>query len=370
MTPNQKNKKRVKEQSLPICSTLILVLNVTLFVFMWRAGQGDVSSIASLFGAKENSRILAGEWWRFVTPIFLHGSVEHLLVNGLSLYWFGFSIERLYGSRRYLLLYLFAGIISFIVSYWRSPVPSLGASGAIFGLVGAGLVFPLRYRDRIPEKARSRILSQLLTMAAINLGIGFTLKQVDNWAHLGGLAGGAIAALFLTPEILDDRPYERRRETLLNFAVVAATLLIAFCGVRQWNAPKLISITLHADNPWWHIEIPLEWRQETDGIRLPSGANLLLIDSVQASDKARLLLQALPRADTPQQALKVGSFPAVRVSQKEGDKIVDAYVISAYGESIALILASSEKAYPQAKLELERAVQGIQVRRAPQNSTP
>lgn len=60
----------------------------------------------------------------------------------------------------------------------------------------------------------------------------------------------------------------------------------------------------------------------------------------------------------------------MRVSQKEGDKIVDAYVISAYGESIALILASSEKAYPQAKLELERAVQGIQVRRAPQNSTP
>lgn len=365
MTAKYSNEKQNEAQALPLCSILILAINATVFAFMWRAGRGDVASVASLFGAKENARIYAGEWWRFVTPIFLHGGFEHLLVNSLSLFWFGFSMERLYGSRRYLLLYLFAGAVSFMVSYWRSPYPSLGASGAIFGLVGAGLAFPLRYRDKIPEQARSRILSQLLTMAAINLGVGFTLKQVDNWAHLGGLAGGVVAALFLTPEMLDDRPAYRRRDVLLNLSVTTAILLTGLCGALQRNAPKFVSITIHPENPWWSLSAPADWKREGMGFLLPSGASLILLDSFQASEQGRILLEELARSEAPKQAAKAGAFPAARFQERAEDKVAEACVISAYGESIALLVIAPEAALPQAKQEMDQALQGVEIRRAP-----
>src|SRR5581483_6443175 len=105
--------------------------------------------------------------------------------NSLFLYCFGAQIETLYGWRKYLIIYLVAGVAGNLFSFLLSPGPSLGASGALFGLVGAGIVFPLRFRSLVPARARAEILRQLLTVVVVNLMIGFMPgSHIDNWAHL------------------------------------------------------------------------------------------------------------------------------------------------------------------------------------------
>ena len=161
--------------------TLTMQIVIALVFFaMWKAGNGDVAMVSQAFGAKDKQLIDAGQKWRFVTPIFLHGSLLHIAVNSISLWTLGAQIERIYGGRRYFLVYMIAGITGNLASYVSTPGPSLGASGAIFGLVGAGLIFPIRFRKLIPDAARNRILNQLFWVAAINLAIGFSVKGMDN----------------------------------------------------------------------------------------------------------------------------------------------------------------------------------------------
>ena len=129
--------------------------------------------MAYLFGDKENDLIRAGQWWRLITPIFLHGGWGHLIANGLTLLMLGIPMERIYGPRKFFLIYMLAGITGNLFSFWFSTVPSLGASGALYGLMGAGLVFPLRFKERIDPRARKEILTQLGRAAIINIGNQF-----------------------------------------------------------------------------------------------------------------------------------------------------------------------------------------------------
>ena len=115
------------------------------------------------YGAKDNSAILAGQYWRFVTPIFLHANLLHVGLNMLNFFILGIFIERLFGHLRFLLIYLVTGVISVIASFYFAPQEvSVGASGAIFGVVGAYSVFIVMHRRafssrRYPNTSLARI---------------------------------------------------------------------------------------------------------------------------------------------------------------------------------------------------------------------
>lgn len=141
------------------------------------------------YGAKVNSLILEGEYWRFITPLFLHGSLTHLLVNCYSLYILGSLVERLYGRSRFIVSYLVAGILGNLCSFLFVPGPSVGASGAIFGLMGILLYFGLEK----PVQFKVYFGSSIITSILINLVYGFTSTGIDNFAHMGGLIGGFLA---------------------------------------------------------------------------------------------------------------------------------------------------------------------------------
>ena len=220
---------------LPAITYALLLIMALVFAAMWRAGHGDVTRVAYLFGDKEKDLILAGQYWRLVTAIFLHGSPVHLFVNSLSLYWLGSQMEIIYGSRKYLLIFLAAGVAGNLLSLMLSPAPSLGASGAIFGLVGAGLIFPMRYRALVPAQTRSQILSQLLLVTIVNLGIGYADRNIDNMAHIGGLLGGGFMALFLIPDVLESGPRSRAADAALSAAVTAALLVVVWAAFSQWR---------------------------------------------------------------------------------------------------------------------------------------
>lgn len=158
-------------------------------------------------GWKDTSQIAAGEYWRLVTPLFLHGGLVHLFFNGYALYIIGPQVERLFGYLRFAAIYLLSGIAGVIASMAFNPnVPSVGASGAIFGLLGALMVYLYRNRSLLGGVGRRR-LSAVLQVAVLNLLIGLA-PNIDNWGHVGGLVGGAALTWLVGPLFVLHNEYD------------------------------------------------------------------------------------------------------------------------------------------------------------------
>jgi rhomboid protease GluP len=182
-----------------------------------------------VLGAKENGLIDAGQYWRLVGAMFLHANLIHIFFNSFALYALGPESERIYGAPRFLALYFLAGIGGSVASYLLSPAPAVGASGAIFGLIGSLGVFYYLNRATLGEFGRAQLQS-MVAIAVINLIIGFSSAGViDNWGHLGGLIAGALAGVALAPRLrLDPRfypPVLARSAPPWGWAAVAALFI-------------------------------------------------------------------------------------------------------------------------------------------------
>ncbi len=239
------------QRATPVTNVLI-VLNVILFVVMsWVNGgnrwealfYGADYGVLVAFGAKTNGLLQAGEWFRLITPIFLHIGLLHLVLNSYALWNIGPMVERLYGSARYLLLYLLTGVggnlASWLSGVWRQDniTVGAGASGAIFGLFGVLAVFGYRYRSELPPGFSQAIKRGVLPVIAINLLIGYSLRFVDNSAHVGGLLAGAILTL-LIPYL----PPGAKRVSLLGLVLLAVctlTVAVSLVAAYQHRAPHL-----------------------------------------------------------------------------------------------------------------------------------
>lgn len=193
------------------------------------------------YGAKFNDAILKGQYWRFVTPIFLHANILHISLNMLNFAILGIFIERIFGHLRFLLIYLVTGVISVIASFYFAPQEvSVGASGAIFGLVGAYSVFVLVHR-RAFRRGGIPALTWLIVIIGINLGLGLIIPNVDNYAHVGGFVGGCILGWCFTPfyvlkagkgkAVLTDI-HSLSHRWPLALLTIAVTLLIAIMAVH------------------------------------------------------------------------------------------------------------------------------------------
>jgi rhomboid protease GluP len=159
-------------------------------------------------GAKSNAAIkLRGEYYRLLSAMFLHAGLFHIGFNAYALYALGPETERLYGTPRFLALYFISGLASSIASYALTPSDGVGASGAIFGLIGGLAAFYYTSRRLLGEIARRQIGS-LITVIMINLFIGFSTPRIDNTAHIGGLIGGALVGWLIAPRFeVDERIY-------------------------------------------------------------------------------------------------------------------------------------------------------------------
>ena len=177
----------------PRLTYVLLAINIAVFV----AQNLTDRELWFYLGAKINEFIFVGEWWRLITPMFLHIGLLHIAVNSYSLFIFGPQVEAVFGYRRFLAVYLLSGVAGVVLSFAMSPNPSVGASGAIFGLVGAMLVYFFRHRRLFGELGRRRLVD-IAMVAGINLLIGLS-PGIDNWGHIGGLLGGAILAWLIGP---------------------------------------------------------------------------------------------------------------------------------------------------------------------------
>lgn len=183
-------------------TVVLLAVNVLLWVALEATGGSQNTGNLLNFGAKYGPAIADGEWWRLVFPIFLHIGFFHLVANSFALLIFGGMAERTFGSPAYAGIYLLAGVAGNVASYWgdlwSGPTVGAGASGAVFGIIGAFATYLLLNRRMLGQLGRQSFTS-ILAIIGINILLGLAIPGIDNAAHLGGLVAGAAIAWVIAP---------------------------------------------------------------------------------------------------------------------------------------------------------------------------
>ena len=203
-------------------TTLFIGVSVVAFLIDALLGRGLL-----LWGAKSYA-VWAGEWYRLIAANFIHSGVTHLLFNMYALYIFGQIVENLAGRAGFMTVYMVGGIVGFLASLLTNPDSlSVGASAAVFGLMGYTLHFRLR---RLPKRWIS-MDSAFLQILGINVLMGFMVPNIDQSAHLGGLVGGFFVAGVLGLPSANFGPYGPREETPAGERVFAALCLLLFVWI-------------------------------------------------------------------------------------------------------------------------------------------
>lgn len=196
---NQKNesKSKIAEKIFsfkkPIVTYSLIFICILVFILMYVLGNGSTDNYTLLvFGANVDILTKNGDYYRLFTSMFLHIGILHLLCNMYSLYIIGKEVENVFGKVKYLIIYLLSGIAGSILSLaFNHNTICAGASGAIFGLLGALLYFGYYYRTYLG----ATLTRSIIPVIVLNLIIGFTSSGIDNAAHIGGLVGGIVTAM-------------------------------------------------------------------------------------------------------------------------------------------------------------------------------
>lgn len=241
---------------------ILLVANLFVFLLMWQS-SGLTSQalwefpepVLLAYGAKLNSLINEQhQWWRFVTPMFVHVNLPHVLINMYSLWVVGPYVEKLYGSAKFIVFWVLTGIAGVVASYLTvrpglafgpgrflfkgNDVLSAGASGALFGLVGVLFVFGIKFRHELPEGFKRAFGTGMLPIIMINLFIGYLGRGfIDNAAHLGGLASGAILALAVDYRRPGEKPVVATAWQVLQVACVVLVAASFLKTVQHFRDP-------------------------------------------------------------------------------------------------------------------------------------
>jgi len=207
------------------------IIGVLLAIFAAELGLEVLeSSEALLFvGALSRDAVMQGEWWRLVTAIFLHGGVDHILGNGIALFVLGMVCEHAFGRAQLAWLFVATGIAGSVVSMLTSAGPSVGASGAIFGLQGAAVILFHRHRERLLLRDR-RVGIVLVAWAVYTIATGLLTPYVDNGAHVGGFLAGILLGGRLHPVVIEPPSEETQARIRRQGWLTALVLTGAFLG--------------------------------------------------------------------------------------------------------------------------------------------
>jgi rhomboid protease GluP len=195
-------------------TSIILLINVGLYLAMalYSSQRGNTRAFFDLdprtliaFGANYIPALRLGQWWRLVTAGFLHGGILHIAMNSWVLFDLGAQVEAVYGAHRMLVIYFIGTVCGFYLSAIGGNVLSVGASAGLMGLIGAMIAFGLRSRTSIGSEIKSMYIRWAVYILVLGLLPGL---RTDNWAHIGGLAGGFVIAYIAGTPRLTPSPSE------------------------------------------------------------------------------------------------------------------------------------------------------------------
>ncbi|MDZ7266390.1 MAG: rhomboid family intramembrane serine protease [candidate division KSB1 bacterium] len=176
-------------------------------------------TVLDKLGMTGNYAMQNGRWWTLITAIYLHGSLPHIVFNLMGLHQLAPAVEELFGTSRLIVIFTFAGLAGFFLSFFAGVAFTVGASGSLFGLLGALVYYGRSRGGRFGES----VYSQALQFAVIMFVYGFMMSSiVNNWAHAGGFAGGYLAAMLLGHK---EKSGENDRIRLWGVAAIAVTVL-------------------------------------------------------------------------------------------------------------------------------------------------
>jgi rhomboid protease GluP len=217
-------------------TVLISTINVGMYLitvlYSMRAGNGEAfmnldGGTLAMFGAKYGRALQNGQWWRLLTAGYLHGGLFHIFMNSWVLLDVGAQVEEIYGGVRMFVFYTIATICGFYLSFLWSPVESMGASAGIMGFIGVMIAWGTTHRSAVGDAVRGQYIRWVIWMIVIGLLPGF---NVDNAAHVGGLAAGfGIAYLAGTPRF-EGSPVEK----LWKVGAGLCALLTAACFFEMY----------------------------------------------------------------------------------------------------------------------------------------
>lgn len=214
---------------IPMATYIIIGMNVAYFAVMVASGVSalhpDIEDLVR-WGADFGPHTMGGEPWRLVTAMFMHIGLLHIAVNMYALWNCGPLAESLFGRKNYLILYLLSGLAGNVVSLsWNPYIVSAGASGALFGIIGALLGFAIRHKKSLNPEFFSGFVKSILSTIAINVFLGLSVPGIDNACHLGGLASGFVAGVILAPAPRSDRKWG-----ILQYVGVAIIVMLIVAG--------------------------------------------------------------------------------------------------------------------------------------------
>lgn len=187
----EKTKKieKIFSMKTPLITFLLIGICIIMFFLTYFLGENEIIS----YGGNIKELVKSGEYYRLLTCIFLHAGIIHIACNMYSLYVIGSQLESFFGKIRYLIIFLLSGICGSILSiaFNNNDAISIGASGAIFGLLGAIVYFGYHYRIYLGNALKNQIIPIII----LNLSIGFLTPGIDNFAHIGGLIGGIFTTM-------------------------------------------------------------------------------------------------------------------------------------------------------------------------------
>lgn len=229
---NKKNEKRNKiaekifSYKQPIVTYIIMAICIILFILMELSGGSTNSQTLLKYGANLDVLVKNGEYYRLFTCIFLHIGIMHLLCNLYSLYVIGREVENLFGKIKYIIIFILSGIFGSIMSLaFTHNTISAGATGAIFGLLGALLYFGMHYRTYLGEAIKRSIIPIIV----VNLIIGFFAEGIDLAAHIGGLVGGVLVAMMVGV------PDKSKIKDIINGTILTIIYLIFISYLAFWR---------------------------------------------------------------------------------------------------------------------------------------
>ena len=216
------------------------IIGVTVFVYLLQLATQVLIQVdlPVVFFIKVNNLIRTGQLWRLFTPALVHGSLTHIGFNMYALFSFGTGLERHFGHKRFLALYALGAFTGNVMSFLLVENNSLGASTAIFGLLGAEGIFLYQNRKLFAGQFRSAI-GNIIFIAVINLFVIGSLPNIDNAGHVGGLVGGLMFAWFASPlwaiEGIQPTLYLVDKRSSRDVLTGAAVVLLVFGALAMWG---------------------------------------------------------------------------------------------------------------------------------------
>lgn len=182
----------------------LAAINIAVFLFELaspvKSSDAGILSLPLLFGAKINELILNGEWWRLITPMFLHSGLLHIAFSSWALLTFGPLVDTAYGSFAFCMIYFLGGVCGNLMSFFHTPDATVGGTGPVLAIIGSWIIYLFQNREALGEEMADNLIQKVAVASVLSVALSY-LTPIDDWTHLGAACAGLIFGVFICPVV-------------------------------------------------------------------------------------------------------------------------------------------------------------------------